>query len=115
MTEARRRIIDRIKALMARGDSSFEEEARTSLHMAHKLMKQHGVTFADLAGATSPGTGYSPEEAIEMATELIAEERRTLASMGGQARAAKLTPKRRTEIARKAALKRWGWQRQKPV
>lgn len=28
---------------------------------------------------------------------------------GGKARAAKLTPKRRSEIARKAAMVRWGY------
>lgn len=36
------------------------------------------------------------------------------ASKGGKARASKLSPKRRTEIARKAARARWNKQGRKP-
>lgn len=43
------------------------------------------------------------EENIEPASAAA-----TLGKLGGKARAAKMTPERRAEIAKKAAAKRWG-------
>jgi hypothetical protein len=48
-------------------------------------------------------TGEETEE-VDSARSAAAE----LGSRGGKARAAKMTPQRRVEIARKAAAKRWG-------
>lgn len=39
--------------------------------------------------------------------QLNEEQRKTVSQQGGKARAKRLSPKRRSEIARKAALKRW--------
>lgn len=39
--------------------------------------------------------------------ETVADYKRRIASGGGKARARKLTPARRTEIARQASLARW--------
>lgn len=47
---------------------------------------------------------------VDIATSEAAEERADTpapGSIGGKARASKLSPKRRSEIAKKAALKRW--------
>jgi hypothetical protein len=43
-----------------------------------------------------------------MADQLDKETRKRVSQAGGKARKAKLTAKQRSEIARKAALKRWG-------
>lgn len=40
--------------------------------------------------------------------ELVKNAAMHLGRLGGLARAVKLTPERRSEIAREAALKRWG-------
>jgi hypothetical protein len=48
-------------------------------------------------------TGEETEE-LDPAKSAAAE----LGSRGGKARAARMTPERRREIARKAAAKRWG-------
>jgi hypothetical protein len=48
-------------------------------------------------------TGEETEELPDSAKSAAAE----LGSRGGKARAAKMTPQRRAEIARKAAAKRW--------
>ena len=62
---------------------------------------------ADVIGAAVKvmriATGEEEEELVR-AKSAAAE----LGSRGGKARAAKMTPKRREEIAREAALKRWG-------
>ena len=44
------------------------------------------------------------EELVDSAKSPAAE----LGSLGGKARAKKITPQRRSEIARRAAAKRWG-------
>jgi len=44
---------------------------------------------------------------------LLAEARRRLASEGGRARMERLTKSERTELARKAALARWGERKSK--
>ena len=49
-------------------------------------------------------TGEEIEELSDSAKSAAAE----LGSLGGKARAQKLTAKQRSEIARKAAVKRWG-------
>jgi hypothetical protein len=49
-------------------------------------------------------TGEETEELPDSAKSAAAE----LGSRGGKARAAKMSPQRRREIARKAATKRWG-------
>jgi hypothetical protein len=48
-------------------------------------------------------TGEEPEELDDKAKSAAAE----LGSLGGKARAAKMTPERRREIAKRAAEKRW--------
>ena len=47
------------------------------------------------------------EETEELETERAKSAAAELGSRGGKARAAKMTPERRREIARKAAAKRW--------
>jgi acyl-CoA reductase-like NAD-dependent aldehyde dehydrogenase len=49
-------------------------------------------------------TGEEIEELPDSAKSAAAE----LGARGGKARAAQMTPERRAEIARKAALRRWG-------
>lgn len=49
-------------------------------------------------------SGEEPDAKPEPKNEAAAE----LGRKGGAARAAKMTPERRAEIARKAAAKRWG-------
>jgi hypothetical protein len=49
-------------------------------------------------------TGEEEEELPDSAKSAAAE----LGSRGGKARAARMTPQRRTEIAKKAAERRWG-------
>jgi len=46
--------------------------------------------------------------AVMKSDDAIAEYVRKIASLGGRRRAQKLSAKRRTEIARKAARARWG-------
>ncbi len=48
------------------------------------------------------------EEEDERETEKPTSAAAELGKLGGAARARKLTPQRRAEIARKAATKRWG-------
>lgn len=97
MDPTKLRMIEKVKALLARGDSFHEEEARTSLFLAHQLMKKHGITYRDLG---SVGAGFS-----------LTEYMRGLGRMGGkksaEGRRRKLSPERRAEIARKAAQARW--------
>lgn len=50
-------------------------------------------------------TGEIEDEASDDGKDPAAK---ALGSKGGKARAAKLTPEQRSEIARKAATKRWG-------
>lgn len=45
---------------------------------------------------------------VEDEREELASAAAQLGSKGGKARAAKMSPERRAEIARKAAAKRWG-------
>jgi hypothetical protein len=63
---------------------------------------------ADVIGAAVKvmriATGQETEEVTEAFKSAAAE----LGSRGGKARAAKLSKKKRTEIARNAAKKRWG-------
>jgi hypothetical protein len=49
-------------------------------------------------------TGEETEDVSDSTKSAAAE----LGSRGGKARAARMTPERRAEIARKAAAKRWG-------
>ncbi len=49
-------------------------------------------------------TGEEPEE---LETDRVKSAAAELGSRGGKARAAKMTPERRAEIARKASLSRW--------
>jgi hypothetical protein len=62
---------------------------------------------ADVIGAAVKvmriATGEEEEELPDSAKSAAAE----LGSRGGKARAAKMTPERRTEIARAAAVRRW--------
>lgn len=104
MSDDRARLIDRIKKLMALGESSsFEEEARTSLHKAFKLMKEHNITLADVAGLERD---FTDEEIQEVATAAIYVRMREIGRngglKGGPARARKLSAKRRSAIAKKA-------------
>lgn len=47
------------------------------------------------------------EETEELETDRAKSAAAELGSRGGKARAAKMTPERRAEIARRAAVKRW--------
>ena len=49
-------------------------------------------------------------EEAEIASPLTDEKRRAGRAKGGKSRATKLSPKRRSDIARKAARKRWGYE-----
>ncbi len=55
-------------------------------------------------------TGEAEEEYDDDGKDKAAQ---ALGRKGGKARAAKLTPERRSEIAKKAAAKRWGGQSSK--
>jgi general stress protein YciG len=48
------------------------------------------------------------EETEELETNRAKSAAAELGSKGGKARAARMTPERRSEIAKKAAAKRWG-------
>ena len=48
------------------------------------------------------------EETEELETERAKSAAAELGSRGGKARAAKMSPEKRSEIARRAAAKRWG-------
>jgi hypothetical protein len=48
------------------------------------------------------------EETEELETDRVKSAAAELGSRGGKARAAKMTPEKRAEIARQAAVKRWG-------
>jgi len=95
-------ILARLASLFARTESPFQEEARTSALLAVQLMRRHGLL---------------PEELVKRLAELANKPRRKAVShkdfsrrggaKGGKARAAKLSPARRSEIARDAANKRW--------
>ena len=52
-------------------------------------------------------TGEETEELLDLAKSAAAE----LGARGGRARAARMSPEKRTEIARKAAAKRWSSKR----
>lgn len=118
MTEARQKIIDRIKALIARGKSTFEEEARTSLYTAHQLMEKHKVTWADLAGIVTvrePTEAEIEQKVEEEAVGRLRDHMRAIGHVGGinsgKARMLKISPTRRKAIAKKAAMARWGWKK----
>ena len=49
------------------------------------------------------------EETEELETDRVKSAAAELGSRGGKARAAKMTPEKRAEIARRAAAKRWGY------
>ena len=57
--------------------------------------------------ATEENTQYTPS--IEKKNQAAVELGRLGGLKGGKARAKKLTPEQRSEIARKAARKRWGY------
>lgn len=97
-------ILQRLAALIARTESSFEDEARTSALLAIRLMKRVGILPQDLmtlvkAFATRQRKRYRAKPNYAYFAER--------GQKGGRARAAALTPERRSEIARKAADARW--------
>lgn len=124
----REKAINQVKALLARGDSPHEEEARTSLFLAHKKMREHGLTYGDLDLANSAGEPLSEEELEQVQIDAVCGYMQVIGSHGGQARKRSLTrkqrkeiaqmgvegrlkkvgAKRRSEIASKAAKTRWG-------
>ena len=55
-------------------------------------------------------TGETVPQAIDPKKKVAQESGRRGGLIGGAARAAKLTPEQRSEIAKKAAAKRWGLQ-----
>jgi hypothetical protein len=61
-------------------------------------------SVAILTGTAPPGPEPEPEDPIKAAAALLG---RKGGLKGGKARAAKLTPEERSEIARKAAAARW--------
>ncbi len=104
MTEDRSRLLDRIKKLMALGASPFEEEARTSLHKAHKMMQEHSVSLSELAGLDHPKP--NDDDLITLGAEMVHEYMREIGRngglKGGPARKRRLSAKQRSDIARKA-------------
>ena len=68
------------------------------------VLVDDGDATADLGGWGRHGVHAAIEDAIRAA---VAEAVAGLGSRGGKARAAKLTPEQRAEIARKAANARW--------
>lgn len=72
------------------------------------------ISFVDLGGGTWKGQLFKPKIATtyaknypEAKKQEIQRSAKILASAGGQARAAALTPQQRTQIAMKAANTRW--------
>lgn len=96
-------VLARLAALFARTESPYPEEARTSALLAVQLMRRHGLL---------------PQELVVRLAAMANKPRRKYVSprdmgvrggkKGGHARAAALTPERRSEIARAAAVARWG-------
>jgi hypothetical protein len=95
------KIAARLAALLARTESSFEDEARTSALLAIQLMKKHGLVPQDLLKLIS--AKKAPRKKPQSAAGFASRG----GKRGGPARAAKLTPERRAEIARNAAQARW--------
>jgi uncharacterized lipoprotein YehR (DUF1307 family) len=108
MTTERQKILDRIKKLLALGDSNFDEEARTSLHQAHKMMKQHSVSYTELAGLEQTVRDPTDDEIVGHAAVLLHAHMATIGRkgglIGGQARNRKLSARRRKEIAKAAGI-----------
>lgn len=63
---------------------------------------------ADAIGAAVMVAKIATGEIVEDADDGKDPAAKALGKKGGKARAAKLTPERRSEIAQKAASKRWG-------
>lgn len=95
------KVAARLAALLARTESSYEDEARTSALLAIQLMKKHGLVPQDLLKLAS---AKRVKRKKPMSPSTFASRG---GKKGGHARAAKLTPERRREIAREAALARW--------
>lgn len=125
----RARLIIQIKALLARGNSPFEEEARTSLYVAHKKMRENGISYGDLeSGTASPTPTLTSDQIEALRVAAVREHMQAIGSMGGQVRASRLTaaelskigkkgvkarmqkvsPEKRSEVAARAARARWG-------
>lgn len=120
------KVISQIRALLARADSPFEEEARTSLYIAHKKMREHGLGYEDL-GMPGSTTVLSEDQVLDLQAAGIREYLQCIGSAGGRARAENMSPEalsaighagvaarmkkvpaaRRREIARQAANARW--------
>lgn len=95
-----RSIMARLCALIARTESPFEEEARTSALLAVQLMRKCNML---------------PERLVALLAKASAKPRKRGArttdaqrgARGGHARAKVLSAEERSGIARKAALARW--------
>lgn len=70
-----------------------------------KGQKRPADVVSNAVAVMQIATGEREEEYDEDGKSLAAKE---LGAKGGKARAAKLTDEQRSEIARKAAAKRWG-------
>jgi hypothetical protein len=96
------KVLTRLASLFARTESPFVEEARTSALLAVQIMRKHGLL---------------PDELVERLSAMANKKRRRVVSQrdfakrggrkGGKARARALSPERRSEIARQAAMARW--------
>jgi hypothetical protein len=95
-------IVAKVEALIARAvQSPYAEEARTSAMVAAKLIAEHGllsgvVIVKEVERVVVPIS-------IEEIRSIIRDHQRERARKGGEARAAKLSAERRSEIASKAA------------
>lgn len=99
-----RAVFGRLAALLARTESPFEEEARTSALLAVQLMKRHGILPANLAAMVKRLEAAAAKTGARITAQHFASRG---GRKGGPARAAALTPERRRDIAQKAALARW--------
>ena len=79
-------------------------EARNRMPKGPKGQKRPADVIGNAVRVMQIATGEAEEEYEDDGKDPAA---RALGRKGGKARAAKLTPERRSEIARKAAAKRW--------
>jgi hypothetical protein len=98
----------RLAALIARTESSFEEEARTCALNAIKLMKREGILPEDLM-AMVDALKKKRRKRYRVTPSYFSERGKS----GGRARADALTPEQRSDIARRAAAARWHGKRQR--
>ena len=117
-TKSRDESVKQKRDLLAKGQAStFEEEARTCLFLAHKKMKEFNsgaasnpITYADLVPDDQLGSVMrvlGRRGGLMRAIRLSDKELTEIAYQGVDARRRKISAKRRSEIAAQAAKARW--------